>query len=52
MPEFSKWLCGLFRVIPPLRDHASRAIMARLCKAAMKGCAICLAFETGDALFF
>jgi len=38
MSEFFKWLCMHFRTIPPLRDHASRAIMAMLCQVAMKGC--------------
>jgi len=52
MSELFKWVCAHFRAIPSLREHVSRAIMAELCKAAMKGCAICLLFETGDTLFF
>jgi hypothetical protein len=52
MSELFKWVCAHFRAIPSLREHVSRAIMAELCKAAMKGCAICLLFEAGDTLFF
>jgi hypothetical protein len=42
MSELFKWVCAHFCAISSLRDHGSRAIMAKLCKAAMKGCAIYL----------